>query len=244
MKLVTALCALACLAMGLAPSAFAASQQRGYMLRDTSSLPPPAAGQARLLVARDMVIRQDMKPEFVFVDRTPAGMLPQRSAVTIEVPAGWHRVWPGRGSSVGVWMEFVPDGRYLLRLRETAVSGAWRGDLVRENREGYAEFALSKGMKLAVMDDAGKGALERNLKSPSKSQLKQDSLALTQAKANAVLPIVIQEAWYLSLPSDAHPGEWQNNPGTLTLDEKSLRFVRADTLVVEIPRHRVTPGNF
>jgi hypothetical protein len=236
MRFVTALCAFACLI--LSSSAFA---QKGFVLRDTTALPPPAAGMARLVVARDMAPTEYLKPEFVFVDSTPVGVMPQRTAVTTEVPAGWHRVWLGRGSKAEVWMEFVPDGRYLLRLREIFSGGTWRGDLVRESGEGYAEFALNREMKLAVMDARGKQDLEKDLK---KVVRKWDPQAREKATASAALPIVIQEAWFLPIPSDADPGTWQNHTGVLTLDGKSLRFVRADTLVVEIPRESMTNVRF
>jgi len=61
---------------------------------------------------------------------------------------------------------------------------------------------------------------------------------------NAALPIVIPEAWYLPIPSDAGANVWHSHTGTLTLDEKSLRYVRADTLVVEIPRATMTDVYF
>jgi hypothetical protein len=60
-------------------------------------------------------------------------------------------------------MEFVPDGRYLLRLRESIEGGTWRGDLVRENGEAYISFAKSRDMQLAIMDKKGRGALQRNI---------------------------------------------------------------------------------
>lgn len=244
MRLVTALCAFALVALGLSAPTFAAKQQDGYMLRDTTSLPPPATGMARLVVARDMRILEVWDPEYVFVDGTPLGILPQRTAVTTEIAAGWHRVWLGRGRSAAVWMEAVPDGRYLLRLRELMSAGDWHGDLVRESGEGYAAFALSKDMKLAVMDARGTDKLMRDLGKASDSKQKRDSTALAQAMAKAALPIVVKEAWYLPFPSDAGANVWQTHTGTLTLDEKSLRYVRADTLVLEIPRANVTDVYF
>jgi len=244
MRLLT-LFAFAFVMLGMsAPALAKPSQQRGYMLRDTTSLPLPPAGKARLVVARDMRIMEDLKPEFVYVDRKPVGLMPQRTVVTALVDPGWHKVWLGRSSGAQIWMEFVPDGRYLLRVRETMSGETWRGDLVRETGEGYAQFALGKGMQISVLDSRGKDAMVRHLGKPANSTQKQDSLAREKAMANAVLPIVIKEAWYLPIPSDAAPGVWENNPGTLTLDEKSLRFVRGDTTVVEIPREKVTDVYF
>src|SRR4029450_842570 len=242
MRLSSVLCAFVGVTLGLGVSSFAAAEKRGYVLRDTTSLPPPAPGLARLVVARDMRIMRDLKPEFGVVDGPPVGILPQRTAVTGEITPGWHRVRLGRGGGSEVWMEFVPDGRYLLRLRESTVSGTgnWRGDLVREGADGYAEFALSKGMKLAVMDARGKGALERNLGKPSETTQKQDSTGRVVAIGKAAWPIVIEEAWSLPLPSEAAQQSWELHPGKITLDEKSLRFTRADTLVVEIARDSVT----
>jgi len=242
MKLVTLLCALTCITLAFTQSSFAATQKRGYVLTDTTSLPPPGPGMARLVVARDMTnISENLKPEFVFLDRTPLGLLPQRAAVTTEVPAGWHRVWLGRGSSSpGVYMEFVPDGRYLLRLRESIEGGTWRGDLVRDNGEGYVSFAKSRDMQLAIMDKKGRGALQRNIDKLPTDVWAEDSTARLAAIAKAKLPIVIKEAWYLPITNDDAPaGEWDNHPGTLTLDENSLRYVRGDSVVVAIPRDSV-----
>ena len=244
MKLLTVFCALAWIATGMTSSAFAAAQGRGYVLRDTTSLPRPAAGKARLVVARDMWLVKDLKPEFVFVDRMPVGMLPQRTVVTAEVEPGWHRVWLGRGSNAEVWMEFAPDASYLLRVRETDADGTWEGDMVREAPEGYAQFALGKEMQLAIMDDTGREALLRHEGNPSNATAKQDSIKRANAIAKAALPIVIEEGWYMALPSKAAPGDYHNNPVKLSLDERSLRFTRADTTVLEIPRTEITDVRF
>jgi hypothetical protein len=245
MKLLIALCAFAWICLGsAAPSLAAPKPQRGYMLRDTTSLPPPAPGMARLVVSRDMRIHSELKPEFLYVDRTPVGFLAQLTAVTTEVSPGWHHVWFGRGSPAEVWMEFVPDARYLLRLREIqSGNGTWRADLVREGADGYAQFALGRGMQLSVMDERGRGALERNLGHPSNAE-KADSTAREKARADGALPIVIHEVWGLPIPSDAPATVWQNHSGTLTVDDQSLRLMRADTLVVAIPRDSVTSVYF
>jgi hypothetical protein len=244
MRRLIALCATACLLPVLTTSAPAAWQQKdGYTLRDTTSLPPPAAGMARLVVARDMRILDVADEEFVFLDRTPLGKLPQRTALATEVTPGWHRVWLGRGRSSQVWMEFAPGARYLLRLRERVTDNVWRGDLVRESGEGYAEFALGRGMKLAVLDKRGEQELLKDLgrRTPT---AREDSTALAKARAGAALPIVIREAWYLPLPSDESSHLWMNSAGTLTLDATSLRYTRGDSLVLEIPRTSVTDVYF
>jgi len=245
MRLLAALCLLAILASGASTVTRAAGEQEdGYMLRDTTGLPPPAPGMARLVVARDMRVLEVLREEYVFVDRTPVGLLAQKTAIATEIPAGWHRVWLGRGRAASVWMEFVPDGRYLLRLREQMIAGAWRGDLVREAATGYAEFALGRGMRLSVMDARGRQKLLKDLGRPPADSARKDSSAVAQARARAALPMVIKEAWYLPVPSEAAANVWQSHTGTLTLDEKSLRFVRADTLVIEIPRTSVTDVYF
>lgn len=244
MKLLITLCALTWF-VAVPTGAHAATKQgRGYVLVDTTSLPLPAAGKARLVVSRDMRIMQDLKPEFVFVDRTPIGILPQLSAVHTEVDPGWHRVWLGRGSDIEVWMEFTAGQGYLLRLRETMGAVGWQGDLVRESGAGYKEFALGKEMKLSVMDDRGRGALERDLGKPKKSDAKKDSIARQNAIAQATLPILIPEAWYVPLPSDLPASEYENDPGQLAIDDRSLRFTRGDSTVLEIPRADITEVYF
>lgn len=234
MKRLLVLCLFACLAAQPVPAA--PKQQRGYQLRDTTSLPPPATGMARLVVARDQQETRTLKPEFLFVDRTPLGMLAQKTAVAAEVGPGWHRVWLGRGSGAEVWMEFVPDGRYLLRLREGGSTGTWKGDLVRESADGYAKFALGKDMQLSVLDESGRGSLERDLETPTAETAMKDSTARARAIQLATLPITLAEAWYEPVPSDAPPGEHEANVGTLRLDETSLRFMHGDSVVVEVQR--------
>lgn len=243
MRLLTGLCVLACVAT-LSGTALAGAQKRGYMLRDTTSLPPPAAGKARLLVARDMTVTQEFKPEMVFADHAPVGLLPQKAAVTAEIDPGWHRVWLGRGGNAEVWMNFEAGQGYLLRLREIGSEGYWAGDLVRESSEGYSGFAVGRGMKLAVMDERGRGALERNLGKPSNKDALKDSTARARAIELSKLPIEVKEAWYLPFPSEVAPSDYQNKPGRLTLDEKSLRFTRGDSTVIEIPRADITSIRF
>lgn len=234
---------MACIAT-LSGPAIAGQQKRGYMLRDTTSLPPPAAGKSRLLVARDMTVTQDLKPEMVYVDRLPLGILPQKAAVTGEIEPGWHRVWLGRGGNAEVWINFESGGRHLLRLREIGGQGYWDADLVQESVEGYAGFAVGRGMKLAVMDSRGRGALERDLGKPSNAQALKDSTARAHALDMARLPIVIKDAWYLPFPSNTAPSDYQNKPGRLTLDVVSLHFTRGDSTVIEIPRADITSIRF
>jgi hypothetical protein len=42
------------------------------------------------------------------------------------------------------------------------------------------------------------------------------------------------------LEKDDPPSDYDAHPGTLTLDANALRYTRADTLVLEIPRSAVT----
>src|SRR5262249_41560901 len=154
------------LTIGATPPAHADAD---VVLRDTTSFPPPGSGMARLVVSRERRLRQDLKPEFVFVDRTPVGQLPQHSGVTAEVPAGLHRVWLGRGAGGGGgggverWVNMAAGGRYLVRLREVLYDGQWRADMIQDSREGYADFAVENGLKLAITTPAGMGSLQRNL---------------------------------------------------------------------------------
>jgi hypothetical protein len=232
--LATALCAA-----GLGTVGTANAQNAPYVLRDTTSFPPPAAGMARLVVARERFLEQGLKPEFVYVDRTPIGMLPQKAAVTAEVPAGWHRVWFGRGANIEVWLEMEAGGRYLVRLRENLSEGTWRADLVRDAGDGYADFAKEKGIKLAITSESGMGSLTRDLEK-RKSDAKSDSLARDRAKTQATLPIRFAEAWYQDLLSPSRvPMEYELNPGRLEVDGTTLKFVRGDTTAVEIPRESI-----
>ena len=230
------LVSIALCATGLGAALTAEAQNAPYVLRDTTSLPPPAPGMARILVARERFLEQGLKPEFVYLDRTPLGMLPQKAAVTAEVPPGWHRVWLGRGARVELWMELEAGRGYLIRLRENLNEGTWRADLVRDASAGYGEFAKEKGLKLAITGESGFGALKRDLEK-RKTDPKADSLARERAKTGGALPIRFAEAWYQDLLAPARvPMEYEHHPGRLELDATTLRFVRGDTTAVEIPR--------
>jgi hypothetical protein len=229
----------ACLVVCLASATTAHAQEAPYVLRDTTSLPPPAAGHARLLLSRERMLEQGLKPEFVFVDRAPFGMLPAKSASTGEITPGWHRIWLGRGSTGEMWFEAVAGERYLVRLREGLIDGSWHADLVRDSREGYADFALGKGMQLAVTTVSGVGALQRNL-AKLVPTVKADSVARSKAQSRAHLPIAIVEAWYRDLQGKTGPSSsYDQKPGKLTLDATSLTFTRADT-TISIPRSSIT----
>ena len=217
-----------------------AQAQEAYVLRDTTSLPAPAKGKARLLVSRERLLDQGLKPEFVFLDGKPFGMLPPRTASTGEVAPGWHRVWLGRGASAEAWFYAEAGGRYLVRLREEAIDGTWRSDMIRDSRDGYLELTQAKGMKLAVTTESGYATIQRNLKK-LKPNAKADSTARAKALAAARLPIVIKGAWYDDLVNPAQvPAAWELHGGTLTVDAKNVTFVRHDTTVVTIPRKSIT----
>jgi hypothetical protein len=218
----------------------AASAQSPYMLRDTTSFPPPREGTARVLVARERFMGQGLKPEFVLVDSMPIGQLPQKAAVTAEIPAGWHRVWLGRGTRAGVWMEFVAGGRYLVRVREEGTETNWKVDLVRDSRDGYADFAVAKGMQLAVATQAGLDAIARDMKKrmPDPKVLATE---VEKSKTAAVLPIAVKEVWYLDLMDESDAAqEFEQHTGTLTLDGTTLKYVREDGKIVEVPRSAIT----
>ena len=70
-----------------------AGAQPDVVLRDTTGFPAPGPGMARLVIVRERQLRQDPKPEFVYVDRTPVGVILPKTGVTVLVPAGMHKVW-------------------------------------------------------------------------------------------------------------------------------------------------------
>jgi len=232
---VVVFCAAAVLAM--VPAAHA---QQAYVLRDTTAFPPPAAGRARLFVAREREFREGLKPEFIFVDGRPFGMLPPQTAATGEITPGWHRIWLGRGSNAQMWFEAAADARYLVRMREDMINGTWHADLVRDSRDGYRAFAKKKGLKLSVITRSGTETLQRNLNKLA-PDAQADSIARADAQSRAQLPIVITDAWYAD-PSNPRqiPSEYDTHPGQLTVDAQALHFTRGDTTVVEIPRSSIT----
>ena len=217
-----------------------AAAQPDVVLRDTTGFPAPGPGMARLVIVRERQLRQDPKPEFVYVDRTPVGVILPKTGVTAIVPAGMHKVWLGRGLDVATWVNAAPDGRYLLRMREVIVDGTWHADFVMDSPEGYAEFATANGFKLALSGPGSMGSLERNLQKV-KNDPRADSLARLKAVARATPPIQVKEAWYRDLNSPpTAPMEYEHNPGRLVLDDTALRFSRGDSVAVEIPRSAIT----
>jgi hypothetical protein len=217
-----------------------AHAQPDVVLRDTTGFPAPAPGMARLVIVRERQLREDPKPEFVYVDRTPVGVILPRTGVTAIVPTGMHKVWLGRGLNVSTWVNAAPDGRYLLRMREVIVNGTWYADLIMDSAEGYAEFATANGFKLAVSGPGSMGSLERNLQKV-KNDPKADSLARRGATALATPPIQVREAWYQDLDAPPRqPMDYEHHAGRLVLDGAALRFSRADTVAVEIPRGAIT----
>src|SRR5262245_43862209 len=179
-----------------------AGAQPDVVLRDTTGFPAPDPGMARIVVVRERQLRQDPKPEFVYVDRTPVGVILPKTGVTVLVPAGVHKVWLGRGLKVVAWVNAAPGGRYLLRMREVIVNGTWYSDFVMDSAEGYADFAAANGFKLALSGPGSMGSLQRNL-DKVKEDPKSDSLDREKAKARATLPIEVAEAWYQDI--DAPP---------------------------------------
>jgi hypothetical protein len=217
-----------------------AAAQPDVVLRDTTGFPAPDPGMARLVIVRERQLRQDPKPEFVYVDRTPVGVILPKTGVTVLVPAGMHKVWLGRGLNVATWVNAAADGRYLLRMREVIVNGTWYADLIQDSAEGYAEFAQANGFKLAVSGPGSMGSLQRNLEKV-KNDPKADSLARKRALARATPPIQVAEAWYVDLDSPPEQSmEYEHSPGTLVLDGSTLRFSHGDRVAVEIPRSDIT----
>jgi hypothetical protein len=205
---------LACVAPAVA--------QPDVVQRDTTGFPAPGPGMARLVIVRERQLRQDPKPEFVFVDRTPVGVILPKTGVTAIVPAGMHKVWLGRGLNVATWVNAAADGRYLLRMREVIANGTWYADFVMDSPEGYAEFATANGFKLAVSGPGSMGSLERNLEKV-KNDTKADSLARLRAIARATTPIQIRDAWYRDLDSPpTDPMEYEHHSGKLVLDDTAL----------------------
>jgi hypothetical protein len=127
----------------------------------------------------------------------------------------------------------------LIRLREIKSDASWRADLVLDSSEGYADFAVQKGLQLAITSKSGMGSLERDLQK-RKPNAKRDSLARRSAMAGTRLPIRYSEAWYQDLDAPARISmDYEHHPGQLVLDDRSLRFHRGDTVAVDIPRDSI-----
>lgn len=125
--------ALGLLAASLAGAAAAApvpSRDRRFTFDDTKPDLAPAPGAGRLCLVREQIVRKNpMPPERLYLDGQPLGWLPQRAVVIADVSPGTHRLEGVVGCPPLVFE--CPAGEIvLLRLREVideqdAVRARW-----------------------------------------------------------------------------------------------------------------------
>lgn len=139
-----ALATIAAPLAGTAASAPVPSRDKRFLFDDAKpDLAPPSSG-ARLCLVREQIVRKNpMPPERLYLDGQPLGWLPQRSAVTTDLHPGLHRLEGIIGCPPLVF-ECRPGEIVLLRLREVideqdAVRARWlledpefAGDLVEQ----------------------------------------------------------------------------------------------------------------
>ena len=149
------------LAIALAASALAApvpSRDKRFTFDDTKPVVVPTPGVARLCLVREQIVRKNpMPPEHLYLDGQPFAWLPQRGTVVAEVSPGLHRLEGVLGCPPLV-LEIPAGEVVLLRLREVideqdAVRARWlledpdfAGDLF-ERMELYVTTTTPRGME-------------------------------------------------------------------------------------------------
>src|SRR6185436_606615 len=144
--------AAAAFALGAMTTSFAApasaapvpSHDKRFTFDDTKPVVVATPGVARLCLVREQVVRKNpMAPEHLYLDGKPFAYLPQRGVVVADVPPGFHRLEGVLGCPPLV-LECPADEVVLMRLREVideqdAVRARWlledpdfAGDLVEQ----------------------------------------------------------------------------------------------------------------
>lgn len=225
------LAALVALQAAGAPAAPVPSHDRRFSFDDTKpGLDSPASGSRLVLVREQMVRKNPMPPERLYLDGRPLGYLPQRSVVAADVTPGLHRLEGVLGCPPLV-IEFEPGERVLLRLREViderdAVRARW----LLEDPDFAAELLESMELLHASVTPRGVAELERRWRTVDVGR-PADSIRAPRDSSSLVFP----EIWFehpldpLNLRREftTHSGRLEIGPEgisyTLDRNERDLR---------------------
>jgi len=105
-------------ARGAGDAAPPRSRDKRFAFADSLPGETVPAGRARLVLVREQMVRKDpLPPERLYVDGAPLALLPQASYVIADVAPGWH-VLDGVLDAPPVALELRAGERALFRLRE------------------------------------------------------------------------------------------------------------------------------
>ena len=94
------------------------SRDKRFAFADSAAGGAITPGRARLVLVREQMVRKDpLPPERLYLDGQPLALLPQVSFVLADVAPGWH-VLDGVLDAPPVALECRAGERVLLRLRE------------------------------------------------------------------------------------------------------------------------------
>lgn len=176
-----------------ADAAPAASRDKRFAFTDTKpDLAPPASAGHLVLVREQIVRKNPMPPERLYLDARPLGYLPQRGVVVAEVGPGLHRLEGVLGCPPLVF-EIGPGERVLLRLREVideqdAVRARW----LLEDPDFAGDLIDQMELLNVQVTPRGLEELARRWRTVDVA-MRADSILAPQAPGAA---LVIPEAWF------------------------------------------------
>lgn len=212
------------LAAGAAPPAGAAPVKSGDKRFTFDGAEPrldPEPGRARLLLVREQVVRKNpMPPERLYLDQRPLGFLAQRTVVAADVDPGVHRLEGVLGCPPLV-IECRAGTRVLLRLREVidehdAVRARWLLD----DPDLASDLIAQMELRHAQATERGLAELAERRRTVSRG-LAADSILAPDPGAG----LVVDEVWFehpldpLNLRRD-----FTTHTGTLTLGADAIHY--------------------
>lgn len=220
------LIALVALGAVLTPGFSSAQENRLYTLSDSIKVAPPAAGRALLVVTRELVARaMSTKEELVYLDESPLGFLPEKTALLREIDPGFQRVWAlGSGANAETWLDVKPNRIYLLRMRQTEVQGNLYSDFVRETPRGYRKYARERGIRISNLTEKGTPWMAKKLGQYRQGTPPPADTSRANAMRRNSLPIVREEARYRDPAVDKDVAQRDDSIGRFEMDAKSIHF--------------------
>lgn len=213
---------LAAVAATPAAAAPVKSGDRRFAFDDAEPRLDPEPGRARLLLVREQIVRKNpMPPERLYLDQRPLGFLPQRSVVAADVDPGFHRLEGVLGCPPLV-IECRAGARVLLRLREVidehdAVRARWLLD----DPDLASDLIAQMELRHATATGRGLAELEQRRRTVSRG-LAADSILAPAPGAE----LVVDEVWFehpldpLNLRRD-----FTTSTGTLVLGADAVDYV-------------------
>lgn len=188
--------ALGAIAVSLAGNAAAApvpSRDRRFTFDDAKPDLAPRPGVTRLVLVREQIVRKNpMVPERLYLDGQPLGWLPQRSVVVADVSPGTHRL-EGIVGSPPLVIDCPAGEVVLLRLREVideqdAVRARW----LLEDPEFAGDLVEQMELLTTTPTARGTADLVRRWRTVKK-EARPDTVL---APDDSVTVVAVEEVWF------------------------------------------------